>query len=66
MVEGTTQEIEGLTGMIGQVLQERLGQAGMMKGMIREGKGRIIMIDKGLPGSKEQTLVTGGILHARE
>lgn len=61
-----TQEIEGLTGMTGQVLQEMHGQAGMMKGMIQEGKGQIHMIEKVLPGSKGQTRMIEGIPHDRE
>jgi len=68
MTEGITltQEIEGLTGMTGQVLRERHGQAGMMKGMIQGGKGQISMTVKVLPGSKGQTRMTEGIPHDRE
>lgn len=68
MMEGATQEIEELSGMIDpvQVLRERHGQDGMTTDMTQEGEGQILMTEKVVPGSKGQTKVPEGILCAIE
>lgn len=62
MMERIIQEIEGLEGMIGLVLQRRHYRAGMMIGRIQEVEGLIAMTGKLLlQGSKGWTVVTKGI-----